>query len=176
MSITSHMCLIYNSRIPEESVARNSNMYVCVWKRSQEFRNPALVASTHLMCKFRTCRHVCFNFKMQLCMWCRKKAPGIQECLANAPKITCTQFGTPESSGIRTYFCPLIFSYIFEKNSTGNGQEILGTHKFNLCVYRDRPGRRIGESTKRPPPSWYYNKNIKVLSIVVKVIKKLRYY
>ena len=109
-------------------------------------------------------------------MWCRKKAPGIQECLATAPKITCTQFGTPESSGIRTYFCPLIFSYIFEKNSTGNGQEILGTHKFNLCVYRDRPGRRIGESTKRPPPSWYYNKNIKVLSIVVKVVKKLSYY
>ena len=106
VSITSHMCLIYNSRIPEESVAQNSNMYVCVWKRSQEFRNPALVASTHLMCKIRTCRHVCFNFKMQLCMWCRKKAPGIQECLATAPKITCTQFGTPESSGIRIYFFP----------------------------------------------------------------------
>ena len=119
VSITSHMCLIYNSRIPEESVAQNSNMYVCVWKRSQEFRNPALVASTHLMCKIRTCRHVCFNFKMQLCMWCRKKAPGIQECLANAPKITCTQFGTPESSGIRTYFCPLIFSFIFEKTLLG---------------------------------------------------------
>ena len=100
-------------------VAQNSNMYVCVWKRSQEFRNPALVASTHLMCKIRTCRHVCFNFKMQLCMWCRKKAPGIQECLATARKITCTQFGIPESSGIRILFCPSIFSYIFVKTLPG---------------------------------------------------------
>ena len=58
MSITSHMCLIYNSRIPEESVAQNSNMYVCVWKRSQEFRNPALVASSNLMCQIRTCMYV----------------------------------------------------------------------------------------------------------------------
>ena len=58
VSITSHMCLIYNSRIPEESVAQNSNMYVCVWKRSQEFRNPALVASSNLMCQIRTCMYV----------------------------------------------------------------------------------------------------------------------
>ena len=126
VSITSHMCLIYNSRIPEQSVAQNSNMYVCVWKRSQEFRNPALVASTHLMCKIRTCHHVCFNFKMQLCMWCRKKAPGIQECLANAPKITCTQFGTTESSGIRIYFCPLIFCFILEKTLPGMARTASG--------------------------------------------------
>ena len=29
-TITSHMCVIYNSWIPEESLAPNSNMYVCV--------------------------------------------------------------------------------------------------------------------------------------------------
>ena len=58
VSITSHMCLICNSRIPEESVAQISNMYVCVWKRSQEFRNPALVASSNLMCQIRTCMYV----------------------------------------------------------------------------------------------------------------------
>ena len=59
-------------------------------------------------------------------MWCRKKAPGIQECLATAPKITCTQFGTPESSGIRIYFCPLIFSFIFEKTLPGMARKFWG--------------------------------------------------
>ena len=69
------------------------------------------------------------RFLMRLCIWCRKETPGIEECLVNAPKITCTQFGTPESPGIRTACILVFFSSIpthFRKNSAGTARNVWG--------------------------------------------------
>ena len=132
MSKTSHMCAIYNPRIPEESLAPNSNMYVCVWKKGQEFRNPALVAEkpkTTQKKQNKKIKRWYLRFLMRLCIWCRKETPGIEECLVNAPKITCTQFGTPESPGIRIA-CILVFFFSisthFRKNSAGTARNVWG--------------------------------------------------
>ena len=160
MSKTSHMCAIYNPRIPEESLAPNSNIYVCVWKRGQEFRNPALVAEKPKTTQKKQNKKIklwYLRFLMRLCIWCRKETPGIEECLVNALKITCTQFGTPESPGIRIACinASLYFLYYFHtlsKKLCRDGQERLGRHKFNLCVCREQPGTGIGDLTRRPPP------------------------
>ena len=114
----------------------------------QEFRNPARNSGIRMVAIY-VAKLWCI-FKMQLCMWCTKKASGIQEYLASAPKITCTQFGTPGSPGIWIlciFLFFLVFPYTFEKNC----QEALGTHKFNLCVCWGWPGTGIGDLTQEPP-------------------------
>ena len=78
-----------------------------------------------------------------------------KDCLSklksNKPNLILLDVMMPEMDGLEV--CEEIKSestnadilICFLKNSTGNGQEISGTHKFNLCVYRDRPGRGIGD-------------------------------
>ena len=87
-------------------------------------------------------------FKMQLCMWCRKKAPGIQECLVNALKITCTQFETPESPGIRIA-CILVF---FSSISAGTARNLWGDINSIYVSAGNSQEQEPGCQQEDPPP------------------------
>ena len=145
MSNTTHMCLIYNSRVPEEPLAQNSNMYVCVWKRSQE---PGTRNQERKRKRKKKRKEKSTIFKMQLCMWCRKKAPGIQECLVNALKITCTQFETPESPGIRIA-CILVF---FSSISAGTARNLWGDINSIYVSAGNSQEQEPGCQQEDPPP------------------------